>query len=180
MLEFIEGEIIQSTENYAIIFSAGFGIKLHTPYKISTGKHRIYTYLAFKDETFKLFGFKTKKERNLFVKLTNINGIGVKHAFSILASLSVDEIIDSIENQDISILTSVSGIGKKTAHRIILELKGKIDFGDDSLIKDALEALKELGFEKSKALPVVREAIKNTTNIEDIIKYSLQKLTEKS
>lgn len=180
MLEFIEGEVIKSTESFAIIFSAGFGIKLNTPYKIPLGKSRIYTYLTFKDETFRLFGFRTSKERDLFIKLTNINGIGVKHAFSILSNLSVEEIINSIENQDISLLTSVPGIGKKTAHRIILELKGKIDFEDEPLMKDALEALKELGFDKSKALPVVREVIKNTSDIQDIIKYSLQKLTEKS
>ncbi len=180
MLEFIEGEVIESTKNYAIILSSGFGIKVYTPYKIPLGKKRVYTYLTFKDETFKIFGFKTIKERDLFIKLTDINGIGVKHAFSILANLSVDEIIDSIENQDVSLLTSVPGIGKKTAHRIVLELKGKIDFEDEQLLKDVLQALKELGFEKSKALPVAREAIKNTSNIQDIIKYCLQKLTEKS
>ncbi len=180
MLEFIEGEVIESEENFAIIFASGFGIKINTPYKISLGKSRLYTYLSFKDETFKIFGFKTKNERDLFIKLININGIGVKHAFSILANLSVDEIINSIENQDVSLLTSVPGIGKKTAHRIVLELKGKINFENETLINDVLEALKELGFEKSKALPVVREVIKNTSDIQDIIKYSLQKLTEKS
>jgi Holliday junction DNA helicase RuvA len=180
MLEFIEGQVVETTDNYIIVFSSGFGIKIHTPYKFPLGKVRIYTYLTFKDETFKLFGFKTKKEKELFIKLTNINGIGVKHAFSILANIPVDKLIDSIEAQNISLLMSAPGIGKKTAHRIILELKGKLNFEDEKLLKDAVSALENLGFEKSKVLPVVKEVIKNTTNIEDIIKYSLQKLTEKS
>ncbi|RMA93143.1 Holliday junction branch migration protein RuvA [Hydrogenothermus marinus] len=179
MLDYIIGNIVEILEDSVIIETSGFGIKVHTPHKFSKGKEKIYTHLVIKEENIKLFGFKDRKSRDLFLKLIDVKGVGVKHAFSILKNLSIEEIFNIIENQDINSLSKIQGIGKKTASRIILELKGKLNFNENELINEAVDALISLGFEKDKVIKIVSQISKNTKDIESIIKLSLQKLSEK-
>ncbi len=181
MLDYIKGEIVEviEKEDIIIVEAQDFGIAIKTPHKFTVGKEKIFTYLLFKDDKFILYGFKDRLSRELFTKLININGIGVKHAFSILKNFDYEQFIDAVENERTDILSSVEGIGKKTASRIILELKGKLTSHSSPILSDAVEALVSLGFDKQKVQKVVKEVSKNTSSLEEIIKISLQKLSEK-
>ena len=179
MIDYIIGEIIEVFDNFIIIDNNGTGIIIETPDKFKKGKTKVYTYLVIKEDTIKLYGFKSREERDVFLKLISINGVGVKHAFSILRELSLEEISSAVQNADIQTFSSVHGIGKKTASRIILELKGKLNFQEENVISDAVEALTSLGFKKEEVINVIKQISKKTKNIEDIIKLSLQKLSEK-
>jgi Holliday junction DNA helicase RuvA len=179
MIDYIKGKITEVLTDAVVVEFSGIGIKIETPHSFEKEDTVIYTHLTFKDETFRIFGFKDRQTRELFVKLTDINGIGVKHVFSILKSFSYEDFILAVENNRIDLLSSVPGIGKKTASRIILELKGKLEFSDDSLFNDAIEALTSLGFEKDRVIKVVRELYRNTSSLEELIKLSLQKLSQK-
>ncbi len=179
MIDYIKGKIAEISNDFIVIETGNFGIKIYTPHKFEKKDAKIYTYLAFKDESFRLFGFKNKQTRELFIKLTSINGIGVKHAFSILKNFDYEDFISAVENNRIDLLSSVPGIGKKTASRIILELKGKLNFSEEPIFNDAVEALVSLGFEKEKVIKIVKELSQKTNSLEELIKLSLQKLSEK-
>jgi len=179
VIDYINGKVVEILDDKVIVEAKNFGIEIKTPHKFNIGNVKIYTYLVFKDETFYLFGFKDKNSRKLFIKLIDINGIGVKHAFSILKNFSYEDFILAVENNRIDLISSVPGIGKKTASRIILELKGKLQFSEEPLFNDAVDALTSLGFEKKDVIQVVKEGIKKTKSLENLIKLSLQKLSEK-
>ncbi|NPA52593.1 MAG: Holliday junction branch migration protein RuvA [Aquificae bacterium] len=180
MIDFIQGKVINRSKGRVVIEQGGFGIEVITPDNLHLeGKVRLYTYLVIKDEEPKLYGFGTREDRDFFLKLISVSGIGIKHAIALLSKFSSDEIIQAIENSDISVLSSVSGIGTKTAKRIIFELKGKLDFYTDELIEDVVQALVNLGFDKKESLKTAVEVTKTTKNIEEAIKLALQKLYEK-
>lgn len=179
MIDYIVGKVVELLNDAVVVENSGIGIKIETPHNFETGEVKIYTYLTFKDESFKLFGFKDRQTRKLFIKLTNINGIGTKHAFSILKNFEYEDFIFAVENSRVDLISSVPGIGKKTASRIILELKGKLSFEEKPIFNDAVEALISLGFEKEKVIKVVKEVSKKTDSLEQLIKLSLQKLSEK-
>ncbi|EDP74316.1 Holliday junction branch migration protein RuvA [Hydrogenivirga sp. 128-5-R1-1] len=179
MIDYIKGKVIEVLNDFIVIETGNFGIKIETPHKFEKKDTKIYTYLTFKDESFRLFGFKDRQTRELFIKLTSINGIGVKHAFSILKNFNYEDFTLAVENNRIDLLSSVPGIGKKTASRIILELKGKLSFSEEPIFNDAVEALVSLGFEKEKVIKIVKELSQKTNSLEELIKLSLQKLSEK-
>ena len=180
MIDFIQGKVIYQDKNKVVIEYSGLGISVIVPENLKLeGKVKLYTYLTIKEEEVKLYGFKTREDRDLFLKLISVTGIGVKYALSLLSEFSSQEIVDAIENGDISLLSSVSGIGTKTAKRIIFELKGKLDFYTNELIEDIAEALSSLGYEKKEALKVAIEVVKETKDLEKAIKLALQKLSEK-
>ncbi len=180
MIEFIKGKIVYSTESFCVVQTGDFGIKIMTPYKLE-GDVQIFTKLYIKEEEPILYGFKTREERDLFEKLISVSGIGIKHAFSLIKHLSAEKIVQAIEDKDISLLSSAPGIGKKTAQRLIFELQGKIDFYENELIEDAVDALVQLGFDKKESIKAVREVIKKEklTSVQEIIKKSLILLSSK-
>ncbi|WP_029520757.1 Holliday junction branch migration protein RuvA [Persephonella sp. IF05-L8] len=177
MIEFIQGNIVEKNEDYIVIEKGGVGFKIYVPYEIEDGK--VYTKLVVKDDGFFLYGFKNREDRDLFEQLTGITGIGVKHAFSILKRFTGGEVIQIIDEGDVQALMDVPGIGKKTAQRIIFELKGKLQFFENELLEDIVNALLSLGFEKKDAVWAAREALKETKELEIAIKKALQKLSEK-
>lgn len=181
MLDYLTGKVIYSTDTFLILDINGIGIKIFSPYKLS-GEIKVYTKLYIKDEEILIYGFKTREERDLFEKLTSVSGIGVKHAFSLIRNLSAEKIIQAIEDRDITILSSVPGIGKKTAQRLIFELQGKIDFYENEILEDAVDALVNLGFEKKDAIKAVRNILKKEgkLDLKDIIKKSLIELSKNS
>ncbi len=180
MIEFISGKVLYKEGKKLVIEKDGIGISLEVPENSEfEGKVKIFTYLSIKNEELKLYGFKTREERDLFLKLTSVSGIGVKHALEMLSSFTVGELIEAIENRDTSLLSSVPGIGKKTAQRIIFELHGKLDFYENELLEDLINALISLGYEKKEATKVAIESIKKEKDLEEALKLSLQKLGEK-
>ncbi len=180
MIDFLKGKVVYSTDDFSVIEINSIGVKVFTPYKLE-GDITLYTKMYIKDEEPVIYGFKTREERDLFERITSVSGIGVKHAFSLIRNLSSNQIIDAIESGDISVLSSVPGIGKKTAQRLILELRGKIDFYKNEILEDAVQALESLGFDKKEAIKAVRDVLKEgkTLDLQEVIKKSLVFLTGK-
>ncbi len=149
----------------------------------------VYTYTHVREDALQLFGFLSEEERKLFVTLIGVNGIGPKLALTVLSGMPVQRFAEAVYSEDISLLTTIPGLGKKTAARLILELKGKlpsINIGgvpsslEDSTAGDAVSALVNLGYKKSLSEKVVETAVKSgAITIEDIIKEALKYLTEK-
>ncbi len=142
----------------------------------------IYTHL--RDDAIELFGFASDDEKRVFKTLLGISGIGPKVALSIVASLSHDDFLKAVESEDIALLTRVPGLGKKTAHRLVLELRGKLPRKEqpmDRAFEDTVSALVNLGYKKSDALGAVEKAYnKGHAEIETLIKESLKVLTTKA
>ena len=145
-----------------------------------------YTTLKQKDEDLVLYGFLKKKERYFFEKLIAISGVGGKTAISIISSFSIDEIMLAIDGSDALKISSVPGIGKKTAQRIILELSGKVDFSEEAVsdsvkIKDDLiSGLVNLGYPLKSVKKVVSDSLKNydeSLSFEDYFKQVLKKIS---
>jgi Holliday junction DNA helicase RuvA len=148
----------------------------------------LYTHLQVKEDSHTLFGFFDKSERNLFRKLISVSGIGASTARTMLSSLNPQEIQRAILTENVSTIQSVKGIGLKTAQRVIIELKDKVNLADSTgeisisglnqNREEALSALEVLGYSRKLTSKVVDELINNDPEIsvEKIIKNSLNKL----
>ena len=170
MIEHLTGKIIWSDIKYVILDVAGVGYKINTNTAI-LAKNKLetsdfWTYLAVRENSLDLYGFQSKEELDFFELLISVSGIGPKSALGILSLASLSNLRRAISTGDTSHLTKVSGIGKKAAEKIVLELKDKIgDFGESSESLsgdiDALEALKSLGYSERES----REALKKVTDV---------------
>ena len=152
----------------------------------------LLTHLHVKEDILNLFGFESTSERALFLNLNTISGIGPKSAMSILSGTTPSEFRKKIINSDVNSLTSIPGIGAKTAKRIIVELKEKFSMADDIdeglgfsdqsdslVIKDAKNALKSLGYKTSqisKAFSDINKEGKSIDKLEDIIREALKRM----
>lgn len=174
MFDYIEGNVVERGQDYIVLDKSGFGFLIYTPYPSKFDESsKVFTHLHIKEEEIKLYGFSNREERQLFQKLLSIHGIGIKHAFSLLANLSIQEFIEAIETENTALLSSIPGIGKKTAHRLIVELKGKINFHDNRLLADLIEALTNLGYGKEVSMKVALEVVKEKPTLEEAIKKAL-------
>lgn len=181
MFDFIKGKIIKKSKNTIVVDKFGFGILIEVPDSSKfNDKDFVYTYFVLKQEEIKIFGFKTVEERELFLKLIQIPQVGYKHAFSIISNYSKEEFEEIVNQSDVEKLTTLPGIGKKTANRIIVELKGKLDLDkNDEILKDLVSALINLGYDKEASIKAIKKAIKDSTNQnpEEILKLAIQMLT---
>jgi Holliday junction resolvasome, DNA-binding subunit len=133
--------------------------------------------LLVRQEDVKLLGFVSEEERDLFLKLIQIHGVGVKHALSIISNFSVEEFIEIIENGYVDRLTEIQGIGNKTAQRIIVELKGKIEFSESDELNQLVSALVNLGYDKKESVKVAKKVIKETKDIKEALKKAISILS---
>jgi Holliday junction DNA helicase RuvA len=180
-------------KEYIIIENNDIGYKIYASGNTITNMPKInesvilYLQQIVKQDSIELYGFLTKEERNMFNILLTINGVGTKAAMSLLSITNVNKLKYAILSGDENTITRAPGIGKKTAQRIILELKDKIKLDnseidtiedesyDSSKVWEALEALVSLGYSKSEAEKALNKIDKNQS-IEDIIKNSLKYL----
>ncbi|UCH82266.1 MAG: Holliday junction branch migration protein RuvA [Nitrospiraceae bacterium] len=149
----------------------------------------LHTYTHVREDALQLYGFVNEEDRKVFTTLIGISGIGPKLGLTILSGMPVDRFIETISNEDVALLSTIPGLGKKTASKIILELKGKLPSldteekgiaGRASHTGDAVSALMNLGYKRPISEKAVEKALKNHAgSIEDIIKESLKYLTEK-
>ncbi len=192
MVEFIEGIIDYIGLNFIIVNTGNFGFKVEAP--LSTvekvgnlgDKVRLYTYLQIKEKDISLFGFLKREERDLFLLITGVSGVGPKTGLAILSLFSPDKLEAIIMDEDIDALKRVPGIGKKTAQRMILELKGTIErgFGDKKEkniveMEDVYLGLEALGYSKSEIRAVVNrigDRIPKNGNINEIIRIVLREM----
>ena len=140
-----------------------------------------YIYTHVREDALQLFGFATEDEKRIFVTLLGISGIGPRVALSVVSVIPHDKFLVAVEAEDIELLTQVPGLGKKTAHRIVLELRGKLPRAEappDKATEDALSALQNLGYKKAEALGALRKASENGYNeLEPLVKEALRVLT---
>ena len=193
MYDYIKGEIKEISPTHVIIDNNGIGyfinISVNTFSKLS-GKENglIFIYEVIREDTYQLFGFFDKKERDIFLHLISVSGVGANTARVMLSSLTPEEIQSAIIHSDINLLKSIKGIGTKSAERIIVDLRdkvGKLKDGDqivaslDNTIKEeALSALVMLGFPKAKVDKIINEILKENKglSVENLIKESLKRI----
>lgn len=178
MIEFIIGKVEELDSNYISLNNNNIGYLIYTgnPYSFEIGKeYKIYTYQNVKEDEITLYGFKTKEERNLFLKLISVKGLGCKMALPMLATGSIDGIKDAIERENILYLKKFPKIGDKVARQIILDLKGKLNMEVVSSNEDKdelVETLKSLGYKQSDINKILPKVTSNT--IEEQVREALK------
>ena len=196
MIDQISGKIISINDNYVVLRVGGLGIKVNISANfasklVNEDLITLVTYLNVREDALDLYGFKNDSERNLFLMLISISGIGPKLAVSILSGVELEELKSNILSGDIKSLTSIPGVGAKTAKRIIIELKDKLskttttelgfkdNFGS-KISKDVLSALVGLGYSESMATEVIKKInpANSDKSIESLIKEALKALNE--
>jgi len=190
MIARITGTLLDLSLKTAVIDVAGIGYKVHVGGEtiesltgIISTTVSLFTYLAVRENSLDLYGFKNEETLQMFELLITVSGIGPKSALGILSIASAHTLREAIINEDTSYLTKVSGIGKKNAEKIVLELKGKFKDEDytSALGKDitkealAVDALKSLGFEERDARDAVKKMDKELS-AEAMIKLALKEI----
>lgn len=187
MIGSLRGKLIVKRPDEVIVESSGVGYHVlvgmdtlsELPQEGSEVFLHVYTHV--RDDAIELFGFASEDGKRVFKTLLGVSGIGPKVALSIVSSLPHDDFLKAVESEDIALLTRVPGLGKKTAHRLVLELRGKLPQKEqprDRAFEDAVSALVNLGYRKSDALGAVEKAYnKENEEIETLIKEALKLLT---
>lgn len=202
MIAYLSGKLLEKQTNTAIVDVGGVGyevsIPLSTFYELgdvgSDVSLRIYTHV--REDAIQLFGFKTLRERDLYLRLISVQGIGAKSGITMLSGMSADEIIVAIRTNDLARLTSIPGVGRKTAERLVIELRDKVGelSGDgtaldeasrtalpaDAVFEDALSALVNLGYQRAAAEKALNQAAQEGTEIsvQKLLRRSLQVLAK--
>ena len=198
MIDQIHGMILKKTPNYAVLETGGVGLKVLSTINTleampSKGKKTLLlTYLHVRDDVLDLYGFQTSRERETFLQLIGISGIGPKLALTILSGISPNKLRNRVIEGDVAAMTAVPGVGAKTAKRIIVELKEKFTKADNDsigfeeldqtvsgLYRDALNALTALGYKhkhSNHALDKIKQSGELKGELESVIKKALQHL----
>ncbi len=180
MFAFVEGILDLLESDMCVIDIGGLGINVNITSRCSAeigsvGDHvKLYTYTQVAEDTFQLYGFSDRDELDMFKKLISVSGVGPKSALSLLSVMDADSVRYAVISDDIKVLSKAKGISAKTAGKIIIELKGKVDLSDDSLARkfaaapsvtpkadmgreesDALAALVSLGYSESESTKAI-------------------------
>lgn len=203
MIAYLSGKLLEKDANVVIIDVSGVGyevsIPLSTFYELgeigSDVSLRIQTIV--REDAFQLFGFRTTREKELFLLLISVSGIGPKSAITALSGMSADEIISAIKTNNLVRLNSIPGVGRKTAERIVIELRDKITklsiiageemksegislSSGDVITDDAVSALTNLGYQRAAAEKALHQAIHEGTelSVQKLLRRSLQLLAK--
>ncbi len=197
MYAFISGIIDYIDPNgLVVIDNNGIGYNVNVSLNTLSGlpskgeKTKLYTYTYIKEDAFSLFGFASMSEKSMFIKLIDISGVGPKMALGILSGITTTALALAVANSDVKSLSSIKGVGKKTAERIILELKEKVDITSSDFvssttsinissskeINDAIEALVALGITKNDAIKAVQKASETAKDTNAIITLALRSM----
>ena len=190
MFAFLEGTVAYKQDGYVILSVNGVGYELFmSNYSVSALPPvneiaRVYTYLQVKEDGVALFGFSNMEEKELFLKLISVSGVGPKMAIGILSNISMQDLAKAIALNDVKILSTIKGVGKKTAERIAIELKDKVTFTmvesmpeqiiDSKAVDEAIIVLVSLGINKNDALRLAREYAREDSTAEDIVANALR------
>jgi len=180
MYGYIKGKVTEIESNYIILENNNIGYLVFTasPYSFNINEeYKIYIYQNVKEDEISLYGFKSKEEKELFLKLIDVKGLGPKMALPIIATNNINDVIEAIEKSDVNYLKKFPKIGDKVARQIILDLKGKLITSENEKVdnnEELVEALEALGYKKQdvkKILPNIKE-----DKIENQIKEALKLL----
>ncbi len=191
MIARLKGVLLEKTPPHVLIDCNGVGYECEVPmstfYNLpNTGEIlTLLTHFVVREDAQLLYGFGTERERMTFRQLLKVNGVGAKSALSILSGLSVEDLIQAIALQETGLLTRVPGVGKKTAERLLLELKDKFSVeglagsvsGPKSAASDVLNALVSLGYNEKEALLAVKQLAADV-GVSDGIKLALKALSK--
>lgn len=194
MYYYIKGTLVQKSDNYIVVDANGVGYMINTSLTTlnnlgSSGEEvAIYTYLHVREDAMELFGFSTQEEKNMFVHLISVSGVGPKAALSILSVATPAKFAVAVVTNDVKTITKASGVGPKLAQRVILELKDKlkteelgidadedISFDASDNRSEAISALMVLGYSSADAQKAVSK-VDGTLEVEKIIKKALSGL----
>lgn len=196
MIEYIKGEIVELTPARVILECGGIGYELNislTTYSAFNGKTtgKFFVYEVIREDAHLLFGFAERVERELFLLLTSVSGVGPNTARMILSSLPPKELVEAIASKNEAVLTAVKGIGLKTAQRILVDLKNKVKSvegltpvdvvaapSNGAVAEEAVAALVMLGFQKAASQKAVTSILKGSPAmaVEQVIKTALRML----
>ncbi|WP_432202035.1 Holliday junction branch migration protein RuvA [Staphylococcus warneri] len=198
MYAYIKGKLTQLFPTHVVVDVNGVGYEIQTPNSYRFQKYldkevQIFTSLIVREDAQLLYGFIHEEEKDMFLSLIKVTGIGPKSALAILATSTPNEVKQAIENENDAYLTKFPGIGKKTARQIVLDLKGKVQIteentdtllnvmnesnANESMIKEAMLALEALGYSKrelSKVEKVLKQS--NMESVDEAVKIGLQTL----
>jgi Holliday junction DNA helicase RuvA len=195
LISYVKGTLVEKTPARIAIEACGLGYELLIPLSSydSLGEVgsevTVRTHFHVREDTHQLFGFVTLKELRLFEMLISVSGIGPRSALTILSGASVDDFCDAIVREEVAFLTAISGVGKKTAQRLIVELKSRISEEDARLgegggttssrdnVAEAIQALIALGFKRPAARKAVEQSIdgaQGELSVEELIRGALR------
>ena len=200
MIAFVRGIAVDMTENSVIVETGGIGYEIYMTgtdlFQIHMGEEvKIHTYFNVREDAMQLYGFRSKDDLQMFKLLLGVNGVGPKAAVGVLAGITADELRFAILSDDVKTLSKAPGIGKKTAQKLILELKDKMKLEDAFEIKlaheqekaaaglgevsdgrqEAVEALVALGYSSADALRAVRKVTDVAPDdVEGLLKAALK------
>ncbi|MGN0134042.1 MAG: Holliday junction branch migration protein RuvA [Anaerotignum sp.] len=199
MIAYIKGTLERRAESYIIIETGGIGYQIFvSPATLAklpqTGERvKVFTYFSVKEDGVSLYGFASAEEQEMFHKLLTVSGVGPKGALGFLSQLTPQEIILAIISEDVKTLSKAPGVGRKTAQRVILELKDKFkteealsmgeelqgdaetSVGGDAKF-EAIDAMTALGYSRSEAAKAVNAVAAEGMSTEDILKAALKKM----
>ena len=205
MIGFLRGRLVQKQPPLLMMDVNGVGYEVEAPmstfYQLEAadGEVTMLTHMHVREDAMQLFGFATESERALFKTLIKVNGVGAKMALGVLSAMSVQEFCSSVDNDDVTALTRIPGVGKKTAERLLIEMRdrlkpviesGMIDYQSNdpklsetggqppliqsSIHQSACDALIALGYKSSQAEKMVAAVFEEGLTLETIIKRALQ------
>lgn len=199
MIAFLEGRLLSKSPEYIIVSTQGVGYQVAVPltsfYELPAVEEgvRLHIYTHVREDAIQLFGFLTAEEKKIFLLLLGVSGIGPKVALNILSGISSQELSQALLTEDSARIQRVPGVGKKTAERIVLELKDKIKklspgplpmsvpkSEEESPWEDALSALMNLGYPNAvaeKALGQIKNQTEGLISLEDLLRMALKALS---
>ena len=193
MIDHLNGRLVEKHPTHLVVECGGVGylvhISLNTYATLPEGEQlRIFTHLQVREDAHTLFGFSTQAERDIFLLLLSVSGVGASTARTMLSSMTPAQVRDAIASGDVPSIQAVKGIGSKTAQRVILDLKDKVlkiydldevsHKSDNTYREEALSALEVLGFPRKQSEKVVEKALEQDPglSVEGIIKHALKNL----
>mgnify|MGYP000010606479 FL=1 len=202
MIGYVKGILEEADDQCIIVDNHGIGYRIFVPGSVFSGvipigqEVKVYTYLNVKEDAMQLYGFATRDDLRVFKLLLGVNGIGPKAGLGILSALSADDLRFAVLADDAAAIAKAPGIGKKTAQKLILELKDKLDLEDafeqklanqaatdttetagDSQLQEAVQALVALGYPNTDALRAVKKVEgAETMDVETLLKAALKKM----
>lgn len=195
MIGYLRGSLLFVAPEYVIVDTNGVGYRVFmTGSSLArldkSSEVKLHVYTNVREDAIQLYGFLDYEEYNIFLKLITVSGIGPKVALGILSAINPDGFRLAVLNQDIKAMTKLPGVGKKTAERLLLELRDKLGFsseekvqtaqndfignGSGSAYDEALQALIALGYDKSEVLPMLKQCAQENLSVEEIIKAVLK------
>lgn len=197
MIGRIEGQLVEITDNVILLAVGGVGYEVEVSHNVLTalpGRDKavtLYTHFVVREDAQQLYGFASRGERDLFRVLIRISGVGPKLGLSLISSVPLAELVASVRTGEVGVLTRVPGVGRKTAERLLLELRGKlpetfmpgpaaVPGADDLAVQEAERALVSLGYRAQEAARLVASIRGEADSAEQLVRAALRRVARQT